>query len=218
MIRKTIAVLVAAVALVAVPAAWGHVTMNPNQVPAGSESRFDLRVPNEEESADTTKVSVEFPEGVNFVSFQPKAGWTRTVTMKKLAKPVTSDDGTVTERVATVTWSGGKIAPGEFDEFGFSASVPDTAGTVLVFPAVQTYSDGKVVHWVGDASADEPAPRVTLTAAAADHHDSTTTTTADSSSEHSDNNRANVALVLGAAGLAAGIAALGFIVSGRRRG
>ncbi len=217
MTRKTIAVLVAAVALVAVPAAWGHVTVNPNQVPAGSESRFDVRVPNEEESADTTKVTVQFPEGVNFVSFQPKPGWTRTVTMKKLAKPVTSDDGTVTERVATVTWSGGKIAPGEFDEFGFSASVPDTEGTVLVFPTVQTYSDGKIVRWIGDASADEPAPRVTLTAAeSADHM--TTTTAAASSSDSSDNSRANVALVLGAAGLAAGIAALGFMVAGRRRG
>ena len=215
---KTIPVLVAAAALVAVPAAWGHVTVNPNQVPAGSEARFDVRVPNEEQSADTTKLTVQFPEGVNFVSFQPKAGWTRTVTMKKLAKPVTSDDGTVTERVATVSWSGGKIAPGEFDEFGFSATVPDTAGAVLVFPTVQTYSNGKVVHWVGNASADEPAPRVTLTAAASGDHMTTTTTAAASSSDSSDNSRANVALVLGAVGLAAGIAALGFVVAGRRRG
>jgi uncharacterized protein len=152
------------------------------------------------------------------VSFQPKPGWTRTETKVKLATPIQSDDGPVTERIATVTWSGGKIAPGEFDEFGFTGQVPDKEGEVLVFPAVQTYSDGKVVRWIGSEDADEPAPRVTLTAAAADHHDSTTTTTASSSSEHSDDSRANVALVLGAAALAAGVAALGFVVAGRRRG
>ena len=150
------------------------------------------------------------------MSFQPKAGWTRTVTMKKLAKPVTSDDGTVTERVATVTWSGGKIAPGEFDEFGFSASVPDTAGTVLVFPAVQTYSDGKVVHWVGDASADEPAPRVTLTAAESGDHTTAAASSSDSSSDDSES-RANLGIALGALALAAGLVALGFVIAGRRR-
>ncbi|MGZ8648550.1 MAG: YcnI family protein [Solirubrobacteraceae bacterium] len=219
MIRKTTAFVVAAAALVAVPAAWGHVTVNPNEVPAGSFARFDLRVPNEEQSADTTKVTVQLPEGLLFTSFQPKAGWTRTVTMKKLDKPVTSDDGTVTERIDTVTWSGGKIAPGEFDEFGFSAKVPDTEGTVLVFPAVQTYSDGHVARWIGSADADEPAPRVTLAAAEGDHHSTTTTTAASSSeSSHDDSeSRANVALVLGAAGLAAGLGALGLVLAGRRR-
>src|SRR3954469_16795601 len=185
MTRKCTAVLVVAVGLLVVPAAWGHVTVNPNEVPAGSFARFDLRVPNEEASADTTKVTVQLPEGLNFTSFQPKAGWTRTVTKVKLAKPVQSDDGPVTERIATVTWSGGTIAPGEFDEFGFTAQVPDTEGSVLVFPTVQTYSDGAAVRWIGAADADEPAPRVTLAAAASgDHHDTTTTTAP--SSEDSD--------------------------------
>ncbi len=220
MTRKTIAVLVAAVALVAAPAAWGHVTLNPNQVPAGSEARFDLRVPNEEQSADTTKVTVQLPQGLNFTSFQPKPGGTRTVTKVKLAKPVQSDDGPVTERVATVTWSGGTIAPGEFDEFGFTGKVPDTEGTVLVFPAVQTYSDGAIVRWIGAADSDEPAPRVTLAAAAsADHHATTTTAAASSAdSSHDDGeSRANVGIVLGAVGLAAGLVALGFVIAGRRR-
>jgi hypothetical protein len=59
---------------------------------------------------------------------------------------------------------------------------------------------------------------VTLTAAADDHHASSTTATSSSDDSHDDNGRANVALVLGAAGLAAGIAALGLVVAGRRRG
>src|SRR3954462_16033106 len=146
---KIVPVAIAAAALVAVPAAWAHVTVNPNTAAAGSFARFDLRVPNEEADADTTKISVQLPEGLNSTSFQPKPGWTRTVTKVKLATPIQSDDGPVTERIATVTWSGGTIAPGEFDEFGFTGQVPDKAGEVLVFPAVQTYSDGKVVRWIG---------------------------------------------------------------------
>jgi uncharacterized protein len=193
------------------------VTVNPNTAAAGSFARFDIRVPNEEESADTTKVTVQLPEGLNFASFQPKAGWTRTETKVKLAKPIQSDDGPVTERVATVTWSGGKIAPGEFDEFGFTAQVPDEEGQVLVFPAVQTYSDGTVVRWIGSEDADEPAPRVTLTAAEADHHGGSTEATA-SDGSHDDNGRANAGIALGAAGLLVGVAALGFVIGGRRRG
>src|SRR4051812_14598356 len=215
---RLVPVLAAVAALAAVPAAWAHVIVNPSSAAAGSFARFDLRVPNEEADVDTTKISVQLPEGLNSTSFQPKPGWTHTETKVKLATPIQSDDGPVTDRVATVTWSGGKIAPGEFDEFGFTAQVPDKEGDVLTFPVVQTYSDGTVVRWIGSEDADEPAPRVTLTAGAADHHDAATTTASSSSSSDSDTSRANVALVLGAAGLAAGIAALGFVVAGRRRG
>jgi uncharacterized protein YcnI len=133
---------------------------------------------------------------------------------------VQSDDGPVTERIATVTWSGGTIAPGEFDEFGFTAQVPDQVGAVLVFPAVQTYSDGAEVRWIGAADADEPAPRVTLAAAeSGDHHDTTTTAAASSSEDSHDDgeSRANLGIALGAVGLAAGLIALGFVIAGRRR-
>jgi uncharacterized protein YcnI len=211
---KTI-LAIGAAALVLPAAASAHVTVNPNKVPADSFARFDVRVPNEQEKAATTKVTVQLPEGLLFASFQPKPGWTRTTTMVKLAQPVTSDDGTVTERVATVIWSGGKIAPGEFDEFGFTAKVPDTVGKVLVFPSVQTYSNGDVVHWIGAADADEPAPRVTLGATEAEAM--TTTPTVSVSGADTDNDRANVAIVLGAIGILVGAAALGAAFVGRRR-
>ena len=53
-----------------------------------------------------------------------------------------------------MTWSGGKVAPDQFDEFKIIAHVPNKPGTELVFPAVQTYADGTAVHWIG-----EPRPR-----------------------------------------------------------
>jgi uncharacterized protein YcnI len=217
MTTKTI-LATAAAALVVAPPASAHVTVNPNTVPADSFARFDLRVPSEEEDADTTKVAVQLPKDLLFVSFQPKAGWRRHVTTQKLANPVTVGDDTVSERIATVTWSGGKIGPGEFDEFGFTAKVPDAAGKVLVFPAVQTYSNGKVARWIGAADADEPAPRVTLEAAGTSGHQTTTTASSatESTSDDDGNGSTNLALGLGAAGLAAGIAALGLVLVGRR--
>ncbi len=124
LMKKTLIVLVLAGALLAVPAASAHVTVNPNEVPADSFSRFAIRVPTERPAADTTKVVLSLPKGLFFVSFQPKPGWKRTVTMEKLDPPVELFGEKQTERVATVTWEGGKIAPGEFDEFGMSAKVP----------------------------------------------------------------------------------------------
>jgi periplasmic copper chaperone A len=207
--RLTVAAI--ALALVAAPAAAAHVTVNPRDAPADSFARFAVRVPNEQESADTIAVSVKLPEGLSDVAFQAKPGWKRTVTMAKLAKPITVEGETVTDRVATVTWSGGSIAPGEFDEFGISAHVPNTPGRVLVFPALQTYVGGEVVRWIGSPDADEPAPRVQLTAAAGESNTSPTTTTAAAAQDENDDDsdRSNLALGIAIAGLAAGLVALG---------
>ena len=133
-----LATVVAATAALGLPGiAAAHVTVNPSEVAADSFARFAVRVPNERPSADTTKLTVQLPRGV-FVSFQPKPGWKRTVTMEQLDPPATVFGERVTGRVATVTWEGGRIAPGEFDEFGMSAKVPDAPGQTLAFPALQT--------------------------------------------------------------------------------
>ncbi len=206
--KKTLTMLVLTGALLAVPAASAHVTVNPNEVPVDSFSRFAIRVPTERPTADTTKVVLSLPKGLFFVSFQPKPGWKRTVTMEKLDPPVELFGETQTERVATVTWEGGKIAPGEFDEFGMSAKVP-AEQTTLVFPAVQTYSNGEVVRWIGAPDADEPAPRVTLTPKIEEvAAPASTETTAAANTEDDDSDRDALALGFGIAGLVVGLAAL----------
>jgi uncharacterized protein YcnI len=215
--KKILSLFALVVSLALAPVAGAHVTLNPNTVPADSFSRFAVRVPNERPGADTTKIVLKIPDGLSFVSLQPKPGWTHTVTMVKLAKPITNDDGeTVTERIGSVTWQGGKIAPGEFDEFGLSAKVPGEQGT-LVFPATQTYSNGEVVHWVGAADADTPAPRVTLTAAQAEAAPATTTAAAPASDDGDDGGRDALTLALAIGGLAAGLAALGIVLFRRPR-
>ena len=145
-------------ALVAPAAA--HVTVQPNEAVQGSFSRFVVRVPNERDDASTTKVVVEFPP-LAFVSFQPKEGWKRTVEMVELEEPLEVFGNEITEAVGSVTWSGGEIAPGEFEEFDFSAAMPEEE-TSLEFPAHQTYSSGEVVDWVEEEDGEAPAAHVAV--------------------------------------------------------
>jgi uncharacterized protein YcnI len=188
-------VLIAAgvAALAAASAASAHVAMNPEKAPADSFSRFALRVPTEED-VPTVKVSIQLPAGLDEVTFQPKPPWKRT------------QSGRV------VTWSGGQIGVGEFDEFGLSMHLPNTPGKVLVFPATQTYANGKVVHWIGALTSDEPAPHVTLQAA-----EGKTTTASPTTTEGDDDDHDWLALGFGIGGLAAGLLALGLTLVRKRR-
>jgi hypothetical protein len=52
-------------------------------------------------------------------------------------------------------------------DFPISVKIPGKAGDILTFKALQTYSNGEVVRWIGPPNADEPAPRVTVTSAKA---------------------------------------------------
>jgi periplasmic copper chaperone A len=210
-VKRTI-LLAAGAALALAPAATAHVTMNPNEVAADSFARFAVRVPNERENAATTKVTVRLPEGLAFVSFQPKAGWKRTITTAKVDPPIELFGETISERVATVTWAGGRIAPGEFDEFGVSAKVPNAEGRTLVFPALQTDSNGEVVRWIGPSDADEPASRVTLGPKEEEAGSAAATPPpppAPVAEEEDDEGESDgLALGFGIAGLAAGLVAL----------
>jgi uncharacterized protein YcnI len=114
-----------AAALTLAPAAAAHVTLNPGEWEAGGFARFAVRVPNERDAAATTRVTLKFPEQILSASFQPIEGWRREVKMGRLDEPIDDEGEQITERIDTVTWSGGRIRPGEFQEFGVSFQVPD---------------------------------------------------------------------------------------------
>jgi uncharacterized protein len=206
-----VAACTAVAGALALPAGAGaHVTLQPDEVPAKAFVVEDVRVPNEEESANTTKVVVQFPDGFAEVSFQPVPGWNVKVKKTKLATPITTDEGDkLTEQVSQVTWSGGKIAPGEFQDFPVSLQMPDKAGSSLTFKALQTYDKGKVVRWIGAPNSEEPAPQVKVTSASGDQ---AAAATPDASTEESDDGDSKalpiIALIVGALGLLAGGAAL----------
>jgi uncharacterized protein YcnI len=161
-----VAVLVAAV----VPAAASaHVSLHPNEVPTGSFATLDLRVPNESENADTVKIAVQVPTGFTDVSPEFMPGWTPKIRTVKLAKPVQSDDGPITEGVREIVWEGkgadGKIPPGQFLDFPISTEIPGKAGTTITFKVLQYYDDGEIDRWIGPPSSAEPAPDIDVTAA-----------------------------------------------------
>jgi periplasmic copper chaperone A len=203
---------VTALALALAAPAGAHVTVQPNSAPAKGFVVEDVRVPNEEDNANTTKVSVQFPPGFAEVSYQAVPGWTVKVKKTKLATPVKTDEGdTLTEQVSEMTWSGGKIAPGQFQDFPVSVQIPDKAGSTLTFKAIQTYSNGKVVRWIGPPSAEEPAPQVKVTAAESENASATPAASTSSSGDSSDDDSKTlsiIALIVGALGLIAGGAAL----------
>ena len=211
-------IVAVAATLVLAPAAAAHVTLNPPEWEAGGFARFALRVPNERDNADTTRISVKFPEQVLSASFQPVEGWKRTVKMVELDQPIDVEGEQVTERIDTVTWSGGRIRPGEFQEFGVSFRTPEEPDTELAFPAVQRYSNGDVVRWIGPPDAEEPAPVVAITEAPPEEGGAaapaeTPAQAAQVEDEGSDP-LSILALIAGLAGLAAGLAA---ILWGRRQ-
>jgi periplasmic copper chaperone A len=205
------------------PAAGAHVTLQPEQAPAGGFTRLDVRVPNERDNAGTTKVEVQMPPGFIFVSYEPVPGWDTELTMRKLDKPVEVFGEQQTEEVGRITFTGdgktGVIQPGEFQDFGLSLAMPEgRPGSKLTFKSLQTYSNGEVVRWIGPPDSEEPAPQVELTAAeeeAASAPAAQQPAAAPASEDDDDGNGlAIAALIVGAAGLAAGVAAL-FL--GRRR-
>jgi uncharacterized protein YcnI len=159
-------VLLAALGMLTMVAtAQAHVSLHPNTLPAGSFPTIDIRVPNEESKANTTKLAVQFPPGFLDVSTGYLPGWNTQVKTHKLAKPVKTDEGTISEEVREVDWSGGKLPPEHFLDFPITTTIPDSAsGKTLTFKVVQTYDNGKVSRWIGPPDADQPAATVNVTA------------------------------------------------------
>lgn len=138
--------------LLAAGVASAHVTVEPREGTARGFQRYTVRVPTERD-VPTISVRLEFPEGVTVSSFQPKPGWQREV------------ERDAQQRIVAVTWSGGRIGPGEFDEFGFIARNPAEAGQIA-WKAYQTYEGGELVEWTGPAGSEHPASVTTIRAAA----------------------------------------------------
>lgn len=168
-LKKTLIPVAAVAAALTPAAAEAHVTLQPEQAPAGEFTRMDVRVPNEEDDAGTTKVAVQMPPGFVFASYEAIPGWRVKVAKRKLDRPIEEEGERITEEVARITWTGdgkrGIIEPGQFQDFGLSVGLPEGAGKSLTFKALQTYEGGKVVRWIGPPDSEEPAPQVKLTAA-----------------------------------------------------
>jgi uncharacterized protein YcnI len=169
------ALSVAALIVLAVPAS-AHVTVTaPGATSGGSDQEITFRVPVERE-LDTVGLQVLLPADtpIAAVEVQAMPGWTHIQKTVKLAKPITTDDGDITEAVSEIDWTaatGQGLKPGEFGAFTIIAGqLPDVS--TLTFKAIQRYSDGSEAKWIetaapgSNAQPEHPAPVLTLAAAA----------------------------------------------------
>ncbi len=235
---KRIALSLLAAALIAPASAQAHISLHPNTIPAGAFATLDVRVPGEQEGAYVRKVDVLFPSGFTGVDYENVPGWATSVIETKLATPIKEDGETIDTEVSQIvwTWTGplGKVDNGQFINFPLSLAIPeDAAGKALEFRTVQSYSNGAVIHWIEPSlTAEHPSPRINVTAKgglieevagheagpeagqAATSSSSAPSTTTVKSSSGASKGLAITALILGALGLLAGLAAL---ATARRR-
>ncbi|MEU3721135.1 YcnI family protein [Streptomyces sp. NPDC031705] len=218
--------------------AFAHVSVQPGEATKGGYATLNFKVPNERDNASTTQLEVNFPVDQPLTSVMPQElpGWTSTVEKTKLDKPLTVHGKQINEVVTKVTWTGGKIEPGKFQQFPVSVGkLPENADK-MVFKAIQTYDNNEVVRWIeepkeGAAEPQTPAPVLKLTAAKAadDHHDTAAKPAADGSKNPGEGNGEGghdeaaksgsdtTARTLGIVGIVVGLAGVAFGIASRRR-
>ncbi len=168
MIRRSIGAAAAGAALLSSSLAFGHVSLEGSEAPAGSYYKAVIRVPHGCDGSPTIRIRIRIPEGVVDVKPQPKPGWEVTTVTGKLAEPYTNHGRTITEGVREVSWSGGRLDDAHYDEFVMRVKLPNRPGEVLYFPTVQECERG-VHRWIeipeAGRNADdyrEPAPALRL--------------------------------------------------------
>jgi periplasmic copper chaperone A len=160
---------VAATAVVASPAG-AHITLENRQATPGSYYKAVFAVPHGCAGSPTIKIRVQIPEGVIAVKPMPKPGWSVETVRAKYSTSYELHGATITEGVREVTWSGGKLADDNYDEFVLATYLTGSLkpNTTLYFPVVQECEQG-TSRWIeipqGDKSAHDtksPAPGVKL--------------------------------------------------------
>lgn len=135
---------------VAAAPAGAHVEPSPASVEAGSTATIDFDVEHGCGESPLVKVEIKVPDEVTGASAAPApAGWTGSMV------------GDV------VTFTGGPQPSHQAIVFSVTASMPDTPGSTLVFPVIETCQEG-TVEWLappaeGGEEPEHPAPVVVLT-------------------------------------------------------
>jgi uncharacterized protein YcnI len=235
-IHRTLRLLGAAAATSALivagaSAANAHVTVSSDDTGADGYSHLTFNLPNESATAKTNKLEVKLPTDAPFTSVSVKQidGWTAQVITSDLPKPVTVGGSTVTKAPSSVIWTANdaahEIGQNRYQAFSISVGKLPGAGTKVVLPAAQTYTDGTVVNWDQTAEEGQPEPKHPAPSF-------TTTATDDASPSSSGSGAAPPladpasmtsqtsgawGLTLGAVGAVLGAAAFALVLNGRRR-
>jgi uncharacterized protein len=164
-------------------AASAHVVVEGEGV-KGESATLTFRVPTESDTASTTQLVVQMPKDHPLGSVRPqsKTGWTATTTKRTIDPPVEVFGEPVSEVVDTITWTGGKVPPGEFDTFTVRVGPLPEDADELVFPSIQSYDDGTTADWIelteeGAEEPEHPAPVLQLIDAPAEGEEGGATAT-----------------------------------------
>ncbi|WP_394252416.1 YcnI family copper-binding membrane protein [Arthrobacter pityocampae] len=172
-----VALATAGLMTVGLGVASAHVTVAPTSTTEDGYAQLTFSVPNESETAGTNKLEVQLPTEQPFTSVRvkPVEGWTAKVVTGALPEPVTTADGaTITEAPLSVVWTaeeGAEISQQEYQTFSLSVGRLPEAGTTVLLPTTQSYTDGEVSAWTqetveGEEEPEKPAPSFVTTAAA----------------------------------------------------
>lgn len=169
---STVAVFAVLVLTTGMASALAHVTASSPGATQGGYAVITFRVPTESATATTNKVTIQVPAATPLASarVEPMPGWTHTITMQTLPKPVTIGGRDITQAVDTIVWTatdGVGLRIDEFADFRISSG-PLPEADQIVFKALQGYSDGTEVDWIEQAAPgsttepDHPAPTLAL--------------------------------------------------------
>lgn len=138
--------------------ASAHITLENRQATIGSTYKAVFAVPHGCAGSATVKIRVQIPEGVIAVKPMPKPGWSVETVKGKYSTSYELHGATITEGVREVTWSGGKLADDNYDEFVLSAYLTGSLkpNTTLYFPVVQECEQG-TSRWIELPSEGKPA-------------------------------------------------------------
>ncbi len=139
---KTVA---ACAVLLGTAPAFSHIVLETRTAAAGSSYKAVFQVGHGCAGSSTTGISVQIPAGFQGAKPYPKAGWTLSTQIGKLAKPYDKHGKQITEDVTVVSWSAASkeaaLQEAYFDEFQLRGQLPDTAGPMW-FKVLQTCETG----------------------------------------------------------------------------
>ncbi len=179
-ISSTIKIIAAcAISAGAIPV-FAHIVLESKSAPASSSYKAVFLVGHGCQGSATTGVAVQIPTGFLGAKPYPKAGWTVSTQLGKLAKPHDSHGKRVTEDVTLVSWKASNreaaLPDAFFDEFVLRGKLPESAGP-LWFKVLQTCDSGSNdwsdIPASGTATQGLKFPAVLLEiqpAASAQHH------------------------------------------------
>lgn len=133
----------AAFGLFATSLAHAHIVLAQPEAPAGSSYRATFKVGHGCDGSPITAITVRLPAGARGAKPMPKAGWLIERRIDKLAEPYTSHGKTITDDVSEVTWRGGLLPEGFYDEFVLQVQLPATPGP-LWFKVKQVCEQGEI--------------------------------------------------------------------------